>query len=68
MLKANKWKLLFSSLVILLPMAAGLIMWNELPEKIPTLELGFEPTFFRSQFNPAQCGAGNPQRLAFYLV
>ena len=36
MLKANKWKLLFSSLVILLPMAAGLIMWNELPEKIPT--------------------------------
>ena len=32
------------------------------------LELGFEPTFFRSQFNPAQCGAGNPQRLAFYLV
>ncbi len=36
MFKANKWKLLFSSLVILLPMAAGLIMWNELPAEIPT--------------------------------
>jgi len=36
MIKNNKWKLIISSLVILLPMIAGLIFWNELPELMPT--------------------------------
>lgn len=35
-LKDNKWKLLFTSLVTLLPSLAGLILWNNLPDKIPT--------------------------------
>ena len=34
MIKKNKWKLLVSSLVILLPMVAGLFLWNSLPEQI----------------------------------
>lgn len=36
MLKKNKWKLLISSIVILLPMVFGLITWNKLPEKMAT--------------------------------
>lgn len=36
MIKNNKWKLLFSSIVILLPMIFGLIFWNELPEQMIT--------------------------------
>ena len=36
MLKNNKWKLLISSIVILLPILFGLIFWNELPEQITT--------------------------------
>ncbi|MBQ8383255.1 MAG: SdpI family protein [Clostridia bacterium] len=35
-LKENKWKLLFTSLVTLLPSLMGLILWNTLPDKIPT--------------------------------
>ena len=34
MIKKNKWKLLISSLIILLPMVAGLILWNRLPEQM----------------------------------
>lgn len=36
MIKKNKWKLLFSSLVILLPIVFGLIFWNDLPEELTT--------------------------------
>ena len=35
MLKQHKWKLLVSSLVILLPMIVGLCLWNILPDVIP---------------------------------
>ena len=31
MIKKNKWKLLLSSILILLPMIAGLLLWNHLP-------------------------------------
>lgn len=34
MIKKNKAKLIISSIVILLPIIAGLILWNELPEKL----------------------------------
>lgn len=36
MLKTNKWKILISSLVILLPMLAGLLLWDRLPETMTT--------------------------------
>ena len=36
MMKRNKWKILISSVVILLPILAGVILWNDLPDKIPT--------------------------------
>lgn len=36
MIKNNKWKLIFSSIVILLPILFGLIFWNELPEQMIT--------------------------------
>lgn len=36
MIKNNKWKLIFSSIVILLPIIFGLIFWNELPEQMIT--------------------------------
>lgn len=36
MIKKNKWGLLVSSVVILLPMVIGLLLWNRLPEKIAT--------------------------------
>ena len=35
MLKKNKWGLLISSLVILVPMAVGLLLWERLPEQVP---------------------------------
>ncbi len=35
MLKKNKGKIILSSLVILLPLLIGLIIWNQLPESIP---------------------------------
>ena len=36
MLKQNKGKAIVSSVVILLPMAAGLLLWNRLPEAMAT--------------------------------
>ena len=36
MIKKHKWKLLWSSLLILLPVAAGLALWDQLPEQIAT--------------------------------
>lgn len=36
MMKNNKWKLLLSSLVILLPAVFGLIVWNKLPDEMTT--------------------------------
>jgi len=36
MIKNNKWKLLISSIVILLPIVFGLVFWNELPEQMTT--------------------------------
>lgn len=35
MIKKNKGKLILGSLLILLPILAGLAMWNRLPEQIP---------------------------------
>ena len=35
MLKKNKWGMLISSLVILLPVAVGLLLWKRLPEQVP---------------------------------
>ena len=34
MIKKNKWKLLFSSIAILLPILAGLYLWNDLPAQM----------------------------------
>ncbi len=36
MLKKNKFKVIVSSVVILLPMIFGLVMWNELPDTMAT--------------------------------
>ena len=36
MIKKNKWSLLLSSLVILLPIVFGLIFWKDLPEEMTT--------------------------------
>lgn len=36
MIKKNKWRLLISSVVILLPIVFGLIMWEVLPEQMVT--------------------------------
>ena len=36
MIKRNKWRLLISSIIILLPIFAGLILWNKLPEMLIT--------------------------------
>lgn len=36
MIKKNKWNLLLSSIVILLPILFGLIFWNKLPEELTT--------------------------------
>lgn len=36
MIKKNKWKLILSSVVILLPIVVGLIIWNTLPEQLAT--------------------------------
>lgn len=35
-LRENKWKLIVTSLVTLLPILAGLLLWNKLPDEIPT--------------------------------
>ena len=34
MIKRNKWKLLASSIIILLPMLVGAILWNALPDRM----------------------------------
>ena len=36
MIKKNWKQLLITSIIILLPILAGLILWEQLPEKIPT--------------------------------
>lgn len=36
MIKKNKWALLITSLVILLPIVVGLVFWEELPERMVT--------------------------------
>ena len=36
MLKQNKWKIILSSLAILLPVLYGVIMWDQLPAVFPT--------------------------------
>ena len=36
MIKKNKWQLMISSIIILLPIVAGLLIWNYLPEQIAT--------------------------------
>lgn len=36
MIKNNKWKIIISSAIILLPILAGLILWNSLPEQMAT--------------------------------
>ena len=36
MIKKNKWQLIISSVIILLPIVAGLFIWNYLPEQIAT--------------------------------
>ena len=35
MLKKNKWGMILSSAVILLPLAVGLLLWDKLPEQLP---------------------------------
>ncbi len=35
-LKKNRWQLLISSIMILLPCIVGIVFWNELPEQIAT--------------------------------
>ena len=36
MIKRNKWKMAVSSVIILLPILAGLILWNDLPRQMAT--------------------------------
>lgn len=36
MIRKNKWKLIISSILILLPVFVGLVMWNILPEEFTT--------------------------------
>lgn len=35
MIKRNKWTLLVTSVVLLIPVFVGLLLWNTLPEKVP---------------------------------
>lgn len=36
MIKENKGKLILTSIIIILPILIGLLLWNELPDKVPT--------------------------------
>lgn len=36
MIKENKKKLILTSIIILLPIVIGMILWNKLPDKLPT--------------------------------
>ena len=35
MIKENKWKIIITTLVVLLPMLAGIILWPKLPDRMP---------------------------------
>lgn len=35
-IKNNKWKLMIASIIILLPMVVGLLLWEQLPEQLAT--------------------------------
>lgn len=35
-IKKNKWKIIISSIVTLLPIVAGLILWDKLPDMVPS--------------------------------
>ena len=35
LLKKNKWTLVITSVIILLPIAVGLLLWDKLPERVP---------------------------------
>ena len=43
MIRKHKWELIVSSLVILIPVLVGLILWNRLPSQMPT-HWGFDGT------------------------
>ena len=50
MIKNNKWKLIFSSIVIFLPTVLGIVFWEKLPERIAThWGLNGEPDGFSSR-------------------
>ncbi len=50
LIKNNKWKVLISSLLILSPIVAGLILWNKLPESVPIhWGINGEPDSFASK-------------------
>ncbi|MBQ7380965.1 MAG: DUF1648 domain-containing protein [Clostridia bacterium] len=36
MIRKNNWTLIITSVIILLPILAGLLLWNRLPEQVPT--------------------------------
>ncbi|MBQ9987510.1 MAG: DUF1648 domain-containing protein, partial [Erysipelotrichales bacterium] len=36
MIRQNKWKLLVSSLIILSPILAGVLLWDQLPDSMVT--------------------------------
>lgn len=36
MLRQNKWKILLTTLIILIPILVGCILWNRLPDTIAT--------------------------------
>lgn len=36
MIKENKKKLIITSIIILVPIIIGLVLWNKLPDKLPT--------------------------------
>ena len=36
MLKKNKWLIIVSCIVVMLPMLAGVVVWNKLPEQVAT--------------------------------
>ena len=36
MIKRNKWTLFLTSIITLIPMVIGILLWDKLPEQIPT--------------------------------
>lgn len=57
MLKENKWKLIVSSMLIILPVLFGLIFWNRLPERVPV----------HWGMNGTPDGGGSPAMVVFLL-